>query len=69
MRIDMIKKPKFDYDKKSDVLYITFGKAKPCKSIEHESGIVIRYTISGDLNGITIVDYMKRTEKNKKEIK
>jgi len=56
--------PKFHYDKESDVMYITFGKPKPCKSIEPGPGIVIRYTPDTDeLNGFTIIDYDKRTNK------
>jgi len=63
----MYKKPKFDYDEESDVMYITFGKAKPCRSIEIESGFVIRYTLNGELNGITLVDYSKRVSGEKKQ--
>jgi uncharacterized protein YuzE len=59
----MYKKPKFDYDETSDVMYITFGNPKPCRTEEPESGLVIRYTPdTNELNGITIIDYSKRTK-------
>lgn len=58
-----MKNPKFKYDKVADVMYISFGKPKPCRCYEPSQGggIVIRYTIDkNELNGITIVDYKKR---------
>ena len=53
-------KPRFDYDKEADVLYISFGKPKPCRTDESCDGVVIRHTLDGKLNGITIIDYDKR---------
>lgn len=57
-----IRKINLHYDKKSDVLYISFGNPKPCMSIEVGDGIVVRKTPTGELNGITIIDYKKRTK-------
>ena len=62
----MYKKPKFDYDKDADVMYILFGKPEPCKSTEDQPGIVIRKNLAGELRGITIIDYIKRTDKTKR---
>ena len=57
-----MKEPSFDYDKDADVMYITFGDAEPCKSHEMAAGVIFRYTLKEELNGITIIDYKKRTE-------
>lgn len=61
-----MKNPKFNYDEKSDVMYISFGEPESCRSVDTEPGIVIRYNLAGELNGITIIDYKKRTDKKKK---
>lgn len=56
--------PSFDYDEESDVMYITFGEPKSCRTEEPESGLVIRYTPeTNELNGFTIIDYSKRVNK------
>ena len=60
-----MKEPSFDYDKDADVMYITFGEPKPCRTEEPESGLCIRYELNGSLNGITIIDYSKRTNRSK----
>lgn len=52
----------FDYDEGADVLYITFGEPKPCATEEPESGFCIgKIPYSGFLNGITIIDFSKRS--------
>jgi len=63
----MTKKPSFDYDEEADVMYIAFGKPKPCRTEELESGVVIRYTLDGGLNGITIINYNERVLKGEIE--
>lgn len=60
-----MKEPSFDYDKDADVMYITFGEPKPCGSKGDIPGLAIRYTVDGELNGITIIDYSKRTNRSK----
>ena len=50
---------KWTYDRKSDVMYITFGEALPCRTVECE-GVCIRQHGS-TLNGITIVNYSRKT--------
>jgi uncharacterized protein YuzE len=64
------KEPSFDYDETADVMYITFGEPKPCRTEEPESGLVIQYTPeTGELNGFTIIDYSKRVNKEKNDCK
>jgi len=58
-----VKEPTFNYDEESDVMYISFGESKPCKTEDHDSGLCIRHELNGSLNGITIIDYNKRTNK------
>ena len=60
-----MKKPSFDYDEDADVMYITFGEPKPCRTEEPESGLCIRYELDGSLNGFTIIDYSKRVDRSK----
>ncbi|RPJ73130.1 MAG: DUF2283 domain-containing protein [Alphaproteobacteria bacterium] len=56
-----------EYDEDADVLYMTFGKPVPCICTEDEAGVVIRHTYKPrKLNGITIVDFKKRTSKGGK---
>lgn len=61
----MPKQPKFDYDEYADVMYISFGEPKSCKTIEPDDipNIILRYTPDSDeLNGITIINYNKKTK-------
>lgn len=51
--------PQFSYDKEADVMYISFGEPKECKSIDIDN-VVHRYTLENKLNGITIINYSKR---------
>ena len=60
-----MKEPRFKYDKDADVMYLSFGKPKPCRTEEPESGLCIRYELDGSLNGITIIDYNKRINRSK----
>ena len=55
---------RFTYDAEADVMYITFGKPKPCLTDEIDSGVCLRYSRK-KLNGITIIDYSKRTTDKK----
>jgi uncharacterized protein YuzE len=49
-----------DYDKKSDVLYISVGKPREADdSIEPQDGVVLR-TRKGELVGITILGLKSR---------
>lgn len=59
-----IKLVMISYDSESDVLYMSFGNPKPCKSIDIGNGIVVRKTPNGELNGITIIDYKKRIKRS-----
>jgi len=60
-----MKEPSFDYDEDADVMYITFGEPQQCTAFEDQPGIVVRYTLSDELNGITIIDYSKRVDRSK----
>lgn len=52
----------FDYDEEADVLYIAFGGPKPCATEDLKDGIIMRtIPYSGFLNGITIIDFSKRS--------
>jgi hypothetical protein len=53
------------YDERGDVMYISFGAPVPCGCIEpaEVSGICLRYALDDHrLNGITIIDYNRRTD-------
>ncbi len=52
--------PHFNYDEEADVMYISFGEPLPCESKEMGNGILHRYTLENELNGITIINYSKR---------
>lgn len=53
----------YKYDKQADVMYFTIGKPKPCIS-ENVGGMIIRRTKKGKLNGVTVLDFKKRTNLN-----
>lgn len=56
----MIKNQRYqtDYDKETDVLYISFGKPKKAIGIEVDQGNVVRVDpFSESVVGITIVDF------------
>lgn len=54
-----------DYDKKSDVLYISVGKPREADdSIEPQDGVVLR-TRNGELVGITILGLKGRLGSSK----
>jgi len=55
--IENIHKPSFDYDEDADVMYITFGKPRKCKTFVMSDGILHRYTLKKQLNGITIIGF------------
>ncbi len=50
----------YDYDRKSDVLYISFGKPKEAICVEKENGILFRVNpFSDKLVGITVINAKK----------
>lgn len=55
--------PSFDYDEQSDVMYITFGEPKKCRGDDVDDVVLFHVPGSEELNGITIIDYNKRTNK------
>jgi len=51
-------KIEYDYDKYSDVLYISFGKPKKAISKELESGVIVRFDpFTSKCLGVTVVDF------------
>ena len=58
-QMDAMIMPRFNYYRKGDVMYISFGEPLPCIRTEVED-ILIGRTPDGKLNGITIVDYKKK---------
>jgi hypothetical protein len=59
-----------DYDKESDVMYISFGVPLPCHTIEFDHDEYPSFCLRFDpetkkLNGITIVDYTAKTTDSK----
>jgi uncharacterized protein YuzE len=66
-----IKKISINYDKDADVLYISFGKARPAVSIELEEGTLVRIDpFTQQIVGITIIDFAhKHMQKEKKNVK
>jgi uncharacterized protein YuzE len=51
-----------DYDVASDVLFIKFLESQGSIGKEVGDGITIHKTANGKLYGITIIDFVKRTE-------
>ncbi len=52
---------KFNYDKNSDVLYISVGRPKPSYGCEETEGIIIRRDFEkNELTGVTILHLSKR---------
>jgi uncharacterized protein YuzE len=56
----LINQTSFGYDADTDVMYISFGEPRPCRTKELEDGIVLRYTPDGKLSGITIIGFKER---------
>ena len=58
----MMDMPSFNvaYDRDSDVLYISSRRAPAARGVEDAQGIVWRYDNSGELIGITVVDFYDR---------
>jgi len=51
----------YDYDRKADVLYVSFGEPKEAECIEPEEGILLRVdTVTKELVGYTIVHFRTR---------
>jgi hypothetical protein len=47
-----------DYDRKSDVLYVTLGKSRPAESESHPRGILLRFGFDDGLPcGVTVIGY------------
>lgn len=60
---------KFNYDKKNDILYISFGEAKPAYGDEIQEGIILRKDfVSDEIIGITILDFLKKLNSQDKEL-
>ena len=58
-----MREPQFHYDEKSDVMYISFGDPRPCKSTPSRFGVVFRFDeITNEMAGITIMDFKHQTE-------
>lgn len=55
---------KFDYEKESDILEIKFSEA-PIKESEYikDTGIIVDYDEDGNIAGIEITSFSKRTKK------
>lgn len=45
------------YDSDSDVLYIHYRKIPAARGIEDDEGVVWRYDSTGELIGVTVVDF------------
>ncbi len=49
------------YDKEADVVYLSFGKPVKAEGEEIQNGVFARYSQnSGDLIGLTIVNFSKK---------
>lgn len=58
---------RYDYDTEEDILYLSIGEPKPSVTEEIEEGILIRKDIAtGEITGVTILDYKDRINKNEK---
>lgn len=60
-----MEKMKFFYDNEGDVLDISIGKPKKAKSEEIGNDIIIRKDKRGKVVGFTILNFEKRSEKEK----
>ncbi|MDR2166994.1 MAG: DUF2283 domain-containing protein [Clostridiales bacterium] len=51
----------YDYDKRSDVLYVSIGKPRPSYCEDLADGTMLRYDMETDeLTGITILDFAQK---------
>lgn len=58
---------KYDYDQEEDILYLSIGEPRPSITKEIEEGILIREDIkTGELTGVTILDYKERINNKEK---
>jgi len=58
--ITLVEKSKLNYDSKSDVLYINFGKPQPADDSDiTDEGVIIRLR-EGKIVGLTILNAAKR---------
>lgn len=56
-----------NYDNQNDILYISIGEPVPSLCEEKEEGILIRRDIeTGEITGVTILDYKEKVKSNKK---
>ena len=63
----MLTETTINYDTKNDILYISLGEPVPSISEEKEEGILIRRDIeTGEITGVTILDYKDRLKNNEK---
>lgn len=48
------------YDKKNDVLYISFGKPRQAVCVEKEPGLLIRYSKEKEIIGVTLMNLKEK---------
>lgn len=57
-----------DYDRASDVLYITQMRSVSTKGVEDRNGIVWRYDVNGTLIGATLTDFFDRWHEDRSNL-
>ena len=57
-----------DYDRASDVLYITQMRSVSTKGVEDRNGIVWRYDVNGALIGATLTDFFDRWHEDRSNL-
>ncbi|MDR1884521.1 MAG: DUF2283 domain-containing protein [Prevotella sp.] len=53
---------KVKYDKEQDILYISLSDEAICESDEEKKGIILDYSVSGNIVGIEILNASKQME-------
>jgi uncharacterized protein YuzE len=53
---------KVKYDKEQDILYISFNEDPIYESDEDKKGIILDYSVSGNIVGIEVLDASKQLE-------
>jgi uncharacterized protein YuzE len=57
----LMAKLNYDYDRKADVLYISFGKPKEAICVEKEAGVLLRVDpLKDKVVGITVINVKKK---------
>ncbi|MDI6639056.1 MAG: hypothetical protein QME82_09165 [Bacillota bacterium] len=53
----------YDYDRRFDVLYVSFGAPRESYCEEPEEGFLIRHNlIDGSFAGVTVIEFMRRCQ-------